>query len=173
MIPGFNSSTRTSDLLKDFLTSTELDSVDGIFADLGMSSMQIDDEHRGFSFRFDGELDMRMNNAGPTAADWLNDATEAELVKIFSEYGEVRNSKTLARAIVSARSEHPFHVVGQLKAVLERTWRGNQHRYYAQVFQALRIAVNHEMAALQTLLETALKRLLPGGRLVCTDLSLT
>ncbi len=143
-----------------------LETVDGIFADLGMSSMQIDDEHRGFSFRFDGVLDMRMNHQGPSAADLLNDSAESELIRILSEYGEVRNAKTLAKALIQHRHSQPFHEVGHLTAVLERTWRGNQHRYYAQVFQALRIAVNDEMAALQTLLETAFHRLSPGGKLV-------
>ena len=152
--------------IERFFDFFELNEVDGIFADLGMSSMQIDDEHRGFSFRFDGVLDMRMNNSGPTAADLLNEASEKELIQILSDYGEVRNSITLAKAIISARNIRRYHEVNQLTAVLEKTWRGNQHRYYAQVFQAIRIAVNDEMSALQKLLETALQYLTPGGRLV-------
>ena len=149
-----------------FFDLFELKTVDGIFADLGMSSMQIDDEHRGFSFRFDGILDMRMNDEGDTAADLLNKASEQKLIQILSDYGEVRNAITLAKALIVQRHQHPFHEVSQLTAVLEKTWRGNQKRYFAQVFQALRIAVNNEMVALQVLLETALERLAPGGRLV-------
>jgi 16S rRNA (cytosine1402-N4)-methyltransferase len=152
--------------IERFFDLFELKTVDGIFADLGMSSMQIDDEHRGFSFRFDGVLDMRMNDEGPSAADLLNEASEQQLIQILSDYGEVRNAITLAKALVEQRNQQSYHEVSQLTAVLERTWRGNQKRYYAQVFQALRIAVNDEMAALQALLETALDRLAPGGRLV-------
>lgn len=152
--------------IERFLDLFELNEVDGIFADLGMSSMQIDDENRGFSFRFAGLLDMRMNTAGRTAADLLNEATEKELIQILSDYGEVRNAITLAKALVAERQTRPFHEVSQLTAVLDKTWRGNHNRYFAQVFQAIRIAVNDEMSVLHELLETALGRLSSGGRLV-------
>lgn len=143
-----------------------LDSVDGIFADLGMSSMQVDDERRGFSFRFDGKLDMRMGEQQYSAADVLNTESAEYLQQMFSEYGEVRNAKTLARAIVERREQQLFSDVRQFTALLERLWRGSQHRYYAQVFQALRIEVNDEMTALHDLLVTARDRLAPDGRLV-------
>ncbi len=149
-----------------FFDLLEIDKVHGIFADLGMSSMQVDDEYRGFSFRFDGELDMRMHDSGPTAGELLDALSETELVSIFSEYGEVRNAKTLAKAIVSSRRSQSFRQVSQLTAVLAQLWRGNQPRYYAQVFQALRIAVNGEMQALEKLLRITRDRLHTRGRLV-------
>lgn len=152
--------------IERFFDYFDLATVDGIFADLGMSSMQVDDEFRGFSFRFDGKLDMRMGEQSQSAADVLNTMSAEYLQQMFSEYGEVRNARTLANAIVEHRHQQPFSDVRQFTALLERLWRGNQHRYYAQVFQALRIEVNDEMTALHDLLATARDRLAISGRLV-------
>ena len=143
-------------------------SLDGIFADLGVSSHQFDAAERGFSFRFDAELDMRMNQAGDrTAADVLNHYSPEDLQSVFSQYGEVRNSKTLAHAITDHREVEPLRTIGQFLALLDGGLvRGQRNRYLAQVFQALRIEVNDEMGALKDLLNAALELLKPGGRLV-------
>lgn len=141
--------------------------VDGILADLGVSSHQLNEGSRGFSFRFENELDMRMNRAdADTAADILNRKTAAELQEIFGRYGEVRNSKTLAQQIVQERQKSPFKNISDFTAFLAPLVRGQKHRYLAQVFQALRIEVNDEMGALNDFLVDAKKILKPGGRLV-------
>ncbi len=141
--------------------------VSGIVADLGVSSHQLDTAARGFSFRFDGPLDMRMNPAEEkTAADWLNSSTEEELQTIFSRYGEVRNARTLARACVQFRQSVPFRTTSDLVQVCERVTIGDRLRYQAQVFQALRIAVNDEIKALEDFLRDATDLLAVGGRLV-------
>jgi len=142
--------------------------VDGLLADLGVSSHQIDTSHRGFSTRYDGALDMRMDPSAPkTAAEILNNYSERDLHTVLGKYGEVRNAKTLAAAIVSARTTAPINDGLQLKAILERLApRGKQAKYYAQVFQALRIVVNDEMAALEALLLQCGNIIKPGGRLV-------
>ena len=142
--------------------------VDGILADLGVSSHQFDVPDRGFSTRFEAELDMRMDTtAERTAQQVLNTYTEAELHRILGMYGEVRNARTLAQAIVAARVAHPLRTVEELKQVLKR-WapRGREAKYYAQVFQALRIEVNDELGALRDLLEAVSGLLKPRGRLV-------
>ncbi len=144
---------------------------DGILADLGVSSHQLDTAGRGFSFRFDGPLDMRMNPGEErTAADWLNQSTEAELQDLFSRYGEVRNARTLARTCMQFRESAPFRTTHDLVYVCDQAIRGlrgiDRARYLAQVFQALRIAVNDEMGALQDFLRDATEMLRPGGRLV-------
>ncbi|MEM7550134.1 MAG: 16S rRNA (cytosine(1402)-N(4))-methyltransferase RsmH [Bacteroidota bacterium] len=153
--------------LARFLRHYEVEEVDGILADLGISSHQIDEAERGFSTRFDAELDMRMNRkSGKSAITVLNDYSEKELVRIFSSYGEVRNSKTLASAIVSARSSEKITRIDQLKNILKRyAKRGSEHKYFAQVFQAIRIEVNDEMEALKDLLKDSVKVLKEGGRL--------
>ncbi len=140
--------------------------VDGILADLGVSSWQFDTAERGFSYRFEGPLDMRMNRlAGKTAADILNEYDAEQLQEIFSRYGEVRNSKTLAQAIVEARNVKPFEMIADLKAVTEKTSKGGLMKYLSQVFQAIRIEVNDELGALKTLLQQSTEVLKPGGRL--------
>ena len=140
--------------------------LNGVFADLGMSSMQVDSEERGFSFRFDAPLDMRMSSTGQTAADVLNTLSAKDLQQLLSAYGEVRNAKTLSHAIVEQRKSKLFNEVSDLKMLLDRMARGERKRYFAQVFQALRIYVNDEMKALEEMLEAAYEMLIPGGRLV-------
>ena len=153
--------------LKRFLRLYQIEKVDGILADLGVSSFQLDQAERGFSYRFDTPLDMRMNQAtGQTAAELLQSASERELVRIFSQYGEVRNSKTLANAIVADRKERPIRTVGDLLGLIEPLIKGQRLRYLSQVFQALRIEVNDEMGALSDFLEQCKGVLRPGGRLV-------
>lgn len=153
--------------LKRYLRLYSMIPVDGILADLGISSYQIDTAERGFSTRFDADLDMRMDRSeGITAADILNTYTATDLQRIFGEYGEVRNARTLAQTIVDARAAEPIKTIGQFKTILEPLSKGNPHKYLAQVFQALRIEVNKEMEALEQLLKDAVEVLKPEGRLV-------
>lgn len=153
--------------LKRFLRLHGHLQVDGILADLGVSSHQLDTPGRGFSFRFDSDLDMRMNRQeGDSAADVLNTYDAASLQQILSEYGEVRNAKTLAQAVVTARHSKPLRTIGDFMAVLDPMIRGNRSRYLAQVFQAIRIEVNQEMQVLKDFLDSSLELLKPGGRLV-------
>lgn len=154
--------------LKRYLKMHGVNGVDGILADLGVSSYQIDEGERGFSTRFEGELDMRMDqDAALSAKEVVNNYSEADLHKILGMYGEVRNAKTLAAAIVSFRVNKPISTSGDLKHVLRRfAPRGKENKYYAQVFQALRIAVNDELKALEEFLEQSAEVLNPGGRLV-------
>lgn len=153
--------------LKRFLKLHGIKEVDGILADLGVSSHQLDEAERGFSYRFEAALDMRMNQADEySAATVLNFASADTLQRIFSMYGEVRNSKTLAEHIVSARQTRPLQTIGDLLGVLEPLIRGNRLRYLSQVFQALRIEVNDEMGALADMFSQAYEILKPGGRLV-------
>ncbi|MES2621568.1 MAG: 16S rRNA (cytosine(1402)-N(4))-methyltransferase RsmH [Bacteroidota bacterium] len=153
--------------MKRFLRLHEVVEVDGILADLGVSSWQFDTAERGFSFRYEGPLDMRMNiYAEKSAKDVLNEYSAEQLQKMFSEYGEVRNAKTLANAIVEGRGTKFFESIADLKSVLERCKMGEEHKYYAQVFQAIRIAVNDELGALKDFLQQCSEVLKPGGRLV-------
>lgn len=153
--------------LRRFLKLYGIRQVDAILADLGVSSHQLNEGSRGFSYRFDHDLDMRMNQSeGPTAADVVNERTEEELVRIFSEYGEVRNSKTLAGGLIQARDAKRIATVGDLLTAMEPYIRGSRNKYLSQVFQALRIEVNDEMGALGDFLEQCLEVLRPGGRLV-------
>jgi 16S rRNA (cytosine1402-N4)-methyltransferase len=148
-----------------FLRMHGIENVDGVLADLGVSSHQFDMGSRGFSYRFDAALDMRMDQRSTqTAASILNSYTAAQLQQMLSLYGEVTNAKTLAQLLVSARQAQPFVRIEQLLQVLAPAGKGNPHRYYAQVFQALRIAVNAEMEALQDLLEQLPSVLKPGAR---------
>ncbi len=142
--------------------------VDGLLADLGVSSHQFDTPARGFSTRFDGPLDMRMDaDGGPTAADVLNEYKEADLHRIFGMYGEVTNARTLAAAVVQARRGRPLATIQGLKTAIQSVMpRGKENKYLAQVFQALRIEVNQEMQALQEMLLQTADVLRPGGRLV-------
>lgn len=142
--------------------------VDGILADLGVSSHHFDDKDRGFSFRFDGVLDMRMNSrAGKTAADVLNEYTETQLADLFYLYGELKMARKLAAMIVRSRQEHPFRMINDLLEVVKPfTGKDKEKKFLAQVFQALRIEVNNEMRALRDMLTQTLEVLRPGGRLV-------
>ncbi len=153
---------------KKYLRLYGVQQVDGILADLGISSHQIDEPTRGFSTRFDGALDMRMSSGMDlTAKDVLNTFEEAQLHKIFGIYGEVKNAKTLAQAVVSERASRPFSTTGDFKAFLKGfAPRGKDFKYYAQVFQALRIEVNDEMKALEEMLLQTIEVLKPEGRLV-------
>ena len=153
--------------LKKMLRVHGVTQVDGVLADLGISSYQIDSAHRGFAHRFNGRLDMRMDvQSRKTAADILNTVSALELQTMFSEYGELRNSKTLAEKIVALRQSQLFDSIeGFLKAI-EPCIMGNRNRYLSQVFQALRIAVNDELNALIEFLEQSKNVLKPEGRLV-------
>jgi len=143
--------------------------VDGLLADLGVSSHQFDTPERGFSTRFDGPLDMRMDSEGEdaSAADIINEYSEAELHRIFGMYGEVTNARTLANTVATARRGQSITTIAGLKkAIAPCTPRGKENKYLAQVFQALRIEANDEMAALREMLEQTAQVLRPGGRLV-------
>lgn len=153
--------------LQKFLRLHKHNQVDGILADLGVSSHQFDEAERGFSTRFDAALDMRMDNRQAlTAADVLNNSTELQLHKIFEKFGEVTNSKTLAKTIVEQRAITSFKSISAFKQSVHAIVKGNPNKYFAQVFQALRIAVNDEMGALEEMLQQAVPSLKPGGRLV-------
>jgi len=154
--------------VKKYLKLYRVQQVDGVLADLGVSSHQFNKAERGFSTRFDADLDMRMDqSADKTAMQILNEYSEADLHKILGLYGEVRNAKTLASAIVSARSNSPINTIGELKEILEKyAKRGRENKYYAQVFQALRIEVNEELKALEEALLQMEDLIKPGGRLV-------
>jgi 16S rRNA (cytosine1402-N4)-methyltransferase len=153
--------------LQRFLRLEKVTSVSGILADLGVSSHQINMPERGFSTRYDAELDMRMNQSGPIkAADILKDYTEEKLHKIFEQYGEVTNSKTLAKKIVELRRSQSLKTVNEFKNAVYPIVKGNPEKYFAQVFQALRIEVNEELVALKELLMQSLDVLEEGGRLV-------
>ncbi len=152
--------------LKRFLRLEGHREVDGILADLGVSSFQFDTGERGFSIRFEGPLDMRMDKrAELTAADVLKTYREDQLHKIFEQYGELRNSRQLAKHIVTQRKGMALNTIGSLKALIAPVMRGNPNRYLAQLFQALRIEVNDEMRALKDLLQQSAESLKPGGRL--------
>jgi 16S rRNA (cytosine1402-N4)-methyltransferase len=152
--------------MRRFLRLQGITQADGILADLGVSSHQFDEGSRGFSYRFDGPLDMRMDQAGATtAADVLNTYSAAQLQQLFSMYGEVRNAKTLALAIVDRRQSSPFRLTADLRQLCEQQVKGELHRYMAQVYQALRMEVNDELGALRDLLTESREALKPGGRL--------
>lgn len=162
--------------LRRYLRLLGIHKVDGILADLGVSSHQFDEAARGFSYRAAGEaggelddpvLDMRMSQASIlTAGELLLTYPEAELVRIFSEYGEVRNSKTLAKAIIDKRKNVRIDRTAAFMRILESLAIGSRLRYFSQVFQALRIEINQELDALKALLNDAVRVLKPGGRLV-------
>jgi len=152
--------------LQRFLRLNGIDEVNGVLADLGVSSHQFDEAERGFSIRFDASLDMRMDQRQTkTAADVLNEYSEPQLHKLFEQYGEVTNSKTLARTIVEARRTVSFKTIESLKNVLSPIVKGNPNKYLAQAFQALRIEVNDEMGALKEMLEQSPSVLKEGGRI--------
>lgn len=154
--------------LKNYCRLHDAIPVDGILADLGVSSHQFDQPERGFSIRFDADLDMRMDQSSSlTAREVLNSYGEEQLHRIFGIYGEVKNARTLAKTIVTARLNSPIETMSQFREVIARLIpRGKENKYLAQVFQALRIEVNQELEALQEFLEQAAEVLAPGGRLV-------
>jgi 16S rRNA (cytosine1402-N4)-methyltransferase len=150
--------------LQKMLRFNGVQQVDGIMADLGVSSHQFDEAARGFSIRFNAALDMRMDQRQSiTAADVLANKTEAELHKIFEKYGEVTNSKTLAKTIVTDRQRKPILTIDDLKSSVAPIVKGIPQKYLAQVFQALRIEVNEELIVLQELLQQMALVLKPGG----------
>lgn len=154
--------------LKRFLTYHQAIPADGILADLGVSSHQFDTADRGFSIRFDADLDMRMDQSHDlTARDVLNNYEEKELAKIFKEYGEIRSSKKLANDVVRARSIKPIERVNELLEILSSYVKpGKEHKFHAMVFQALRIEVNDELGVLREMLAQTVDCLKVGGRLV-------
>lgn len=154
--------------LYNFLRYHNATEIDALLADLGVSGHHFDDETRGFSFRFDADLDMRMNKrGGETAADLLNNATEQELARIFKLYGELNCARKLAATIVKRRAEKPFKRVNDLiEAAKPFCPPQREKKELAKVFQALRIEINHEMDALKEMLTQAGELLKPGGRLV-------
>ena len=154
--------------LRNYLRFLEAMPVDGILADLGISSHQIDEAERGFSFRFDAPLDMRMDKNNPiTAATLINDKNEAELQEIFSRYGEIKNAKTLARTIVNRRALSRIDTTFQLAMLAQECIPAHENinKYLAPVFQALRIAVNKELEGLESFLVQSLSVLKKGGKL--------
>jgi 16S rRNA (cytosine1402-N4)-methyltransferase len=154
--------------LKNFTRLHNAIPVDGILADLGVSSYQFDQAERGFSIRFDAELDMRMNQASTlTAKEVVNTYSEADLHRIFGIYGEIKNAKSLAKTIVTARLNGLLNTVADLKnAINSLIPKGKENKYLAQVFQALRIEVNQELEALKDFLIQSAEVLVSGGRLV-------
>ena len=151
-----------------FLKLHGMTKVDGILADLGVSSHQIDTPERGFSTRFEGALDMRMDkDSSKSAKQVINKYTEEDLHKIFGMYGEVKNAKSLAKAIVERRTQNAIKTNEDLKNILiDFAPRGREFKYYAQVFQALRIEVNNELEVLKEMLTRCMNMLRPGGRFV-------
>lgn len=151
--------------LTRFLKLNRIEKVDGVLADLGVSSHQFDEASRGFSTRFDGPLDMRMDPSQPvTASSILQTYTQQQLHKMFELNGEVTNAKTLAAVIVQQRSTNKYQTIEQLKQALQSVVKGNPNKYFAQVFQALRIEVNEELSVLKELLEQLPDLLKPKAR---------
>jgi len=154
--------------IRNFLRYKEIDQVDGILADLGVSSHDFDVAERGFSFRFSGDLDMRMNrDSSLTAADIVNTYSEERLIAIFRDYGEVENARRLVRQIVAARQQKPIRTIDQFKeAIAPCVPKKTETKYLAKVFQALRIETNGELDVLKDFLQQSVDLLKPGGRLV-------
>ncbi|MBQ8702191.1 MAG: 16S rRNA (cytosine(1402)-N(4))-methyltransferase RsmH [Prevotella sp.] len=154
--------------LKNWMRYYGVGKIDGLLADLGVSSHHFDDETRGFSFRWDAPLDMRMNKrAGTTAAELINNADEAKLADVMYQYGELRQARRIASAIVKARTSHQILTTGDLEKVVKPLLPpAREKKELARVFQALRIEVNHEMDALRDMLQSATEMLAEGGRLV-------
>lgn len=153
--------------LRNWMQYYGIERIDGLLGDLGVSSHHFDDEERGFSFRFDAPLDMRMNKrASRTAADILENYKEEELANIFYLYGDLRNSRQIAAAVMENRQKNPIRTTKDFQAVVEPLFRKERgKKETAKLFQALRIEVNHEMDALREMLEAAKDLLRPGGRL--------
>lgn len=153
--------------LANWMRYYEVEHIDGLLADLGVSSHHFDDAARGFSFRYDAPLDMRMNReGGKTAADIVNGGTQEQLADIFYLYGELRQSRQIAAAIVKARTQKPILTTQDFLQVVDPLFRREKEKKdMARLFQALRIEVNHEMTALSEMLTSATRLLAPGGRL--------
>lgn len=153
--------------LKNWMRYYGVEQLDGVLADLGVSSHHLDAEDRGFSFRFEAPLDMRMNTrAGLNAADVLNTYSEEQLADVFYLYGELKNSRRIAAAVVKSRRTQPITQTGEFLELLKPLFgRDREKKELAKVFQALRIEVNHEMEALKEMLTAATDLLKPGGRL--------
>lgn len=153
--------------IKNWMRYHGVEKIDGLLADLGVSSHHFDDETRGFSFRFDAPLDMRMNKrAGATAADIVNTYDEQRLADIFYLYGELKNARRIAAALVKARGEQKIETTSQFMKAVEKLFKQEREKKeMAKLFQALRIEVNHEMDALRDMLHGAIDLLAPGGRL--------
>lgn len=166
--PGFQFIKANFRDLKRYLKMYGPKQVDGILGDLGVSSHQFDIPDRGFSIRFDAELDMRMDqNASLSAKEVINEWSESDLHKLLGMYGEVTNARTVAAAINSARVMKPINTVFELKEVLgKHAPRGKENKYFAQIFQAFRIVVNDEMKVLEEMLPQTAEVIKPGGRLV-------
>lgn len=153
--------------LKNNLRYLGIKNVSGVLADLGVSSHQFDTPERGFSIRFDGDLDMRMNQSQKiTAAKILNEYEESALADVFYNYGELRTSRRMAREVVSERKKQPFKTIEQLKQLFSYIPKNKENKFLAQLFQALRIEVNDEMAALRELLMQCGEIIEPGGKMV-------
>lgn len=153
--------------LQKFLQLHKIQKVDGLLADLGVSSHQFDEGSRGFSIRFDGPLDMRMDSRQQTtASDVLKQFSENQLHKMFELYGEVTNAKTLAKYIVTNRNHSPIQTIEQFKSLISSVVKGNPNKYFAQVFQALRIEVNQELSVLEEMLGQLPNIINKGGRVV-------
>ncbi len=154
--------------LKNFIQLYHKGKIDGIIADLGVSSHQFDTPEKGFSTRFDGKLDMRMSQSNPaSAADIVNTYDQSSLARILSLYGEVQNAYSVANDIIMSRTDSPIETTGQLKeAVMRHLTRGKENKVLAQIFQALRIEVNQELDALTAFMKQCPDVLKPGGRLV-------
>ena len=153
--------------LKNNLRYLGIKNVSGVLADLGVSSHQFDTPERGFSIRFDGDLDMRMNQSQKiTAAKILNEYEESALADVFYNYGELRTSRRMAREVVSERKKQPFKTTEQLKQLFSYIPKNKENKFLAQLFQALRIEVNDEMAALRELLMQCGEIIEPGGKMV-------
>jgi 16S rRNA (cytosine1402-N4)-methyltransferase len=157
--------------LAETLAGLEIREIAGFLADLGVSSLQLESPERGFSFRFDGPLDMRMGLSETTAADLVNQASEGELETIFRDYGEERQARRIARAIARSRTERPIETTGELRRLVAgakgpRAAREEKIDPATRVFQALRIAVNQELAGLERCIEEAVQMMATGGRLV-------
>jgi 16S rRNA (cytosine1402-N4)-methyltransferase len=154
--------------IRNFLRYKEINQVDGVLADLGVSSHDFDVAERGFSFRFPGDLDMRMNrNSSRTAAEIVNTMDEDGLVRVFRDYGEVENARRLVKHILVARQHKPIRTIDEFKSVIEPCVpKRTETKYLAKVFQALRIETNGELDVLKDFLEQSVALLKPGGRLV-------
>ena len=154
--------------LSNFLKYHQVEKIDGLLADLGVSSHHFNAKERGFSFRFDAELDMRMNqSAQKSAKDVLNTYSAEKLGEVFKQYGEIKNGRHFANIIVSARVNKKLRTIGDLLAVLEGSVpKKNENQFLAKIFQAIRIEVNEEMEALKEMLTQTVEFLAPGGRLV-------
>ncbi len=152
--------------LAHFMDYYGIDAVDGIIADLGVSSHHLDDEQRGFSFRFDAPIDMRMCQEAPrTAADLLRECSTQELAHILKEYGEVKGNYRIAQALTQAREEQELQTINDLLNAIQPVCPKEDKKNLARIFQALRIVVNDELGALEALLEEGSKLLRPGGRM--------